>query len=257
MSKQDENPSSRMMQFAGLSKKVTALVEKESDRGAILILAAYVEELLGLIISESCSSEKLGEELLQFRSPGGDFSSKILLCEAFGLISQDESIAANCLRRVRNGAAHFDQKGRGFDVLFDSPQTVQQIAAFLDILNLKLPSHKPEHVRAAFVTTARLLTTRLVFRVAEARRAVVPKTLKETANAWRARMKDTEVGRMILVAEQEARDGNPEQLFELMSATSEALKAAAAERALQRSSKHEHSEKAEPDGAGNSPRAGQ
>lgn len=226
MSQEDAKLSSRMRRFAELPKKVTALVEKESDRGAILILAAYVEELLGQIIFESCSSEKLGEELLQFRNPGGDFSSKILLCEAFGFISPDEANAANCLRRVRNNAAHFDPKGRGFDVLFDSPQTAQQIGAFLKFLNLKLTSDKPDGIRKAFVGATRLLATKLAFRIFEARRTVAPKTLKETANAWRARMKDTEIGQIIAAAEQEARDGNPEHLFQIMQATSKTLKLA-------------------------------
>ena len=250
MTQQEDKVSSRMRQFAGMPKKITTLVEKESDRGAILILAAYVEELLGLIISESCTSDKLGEGILQFRNPAGEFSSKILLCEALGLISPDESGAANCLRRVRNSAAHFDPKGRGFDVLFDSPQTVQQVAAFLEVLNLKLTSDKPEHVRASFVVAARLLATKLFIRVVDVRRAVTPRTLKETANAWRVRMKDTEIGRIIADAEREARDGNPEMLFELMQASSEALKLGA-ERALKKSSEHEESGKAEQGGAAN------
>jgi len=224
MSQENKKPSSRMRRFRGLPKQVSELVENESDRGAILILSAYVEEMIGLIVSEACTSEKLGEELLEFRKPAGDFSSKILLCEAFGLISPDEARAANCLRRIRNSAAHFDQKGRGFAVLFDSAQTAQQIKTFCECLNLGLNAEAPEGVRAGFVVATRLLTTKLSLRVFEVRRSIVPPTMKETANEWRSKMKDTEMGKLVSEAEEEAEQGKPEKLFDLMKKTSEVLK---------------------------------
>jgi len=217
-----------MAQFAGLPKKVTGHLEKESARGAILIVSAYVEEILALIISESCTSEKLGEEIQQYRRPAGDFSSKILLCEAFGLISPDEASAADCLRKVRNSAAHFDsRKGRGFDVLFDSAQTVEQIKRFFELLNLELTSKKPDEIQKEFASAARLLTTKLCLRMLDVQRASVAPPLKETANAWREKMKDTEIGKLFADAEQEARDGKPENLLNVMETCLEVLKLAA------------------------------
>jgi hypothetical protein len=55
--------------FLGMPKKVTALVDNESDRGAILILAAYLEEILGLIVNAMCLSDEEGARIQEHRGP--------------------------------------------------------------------------------------------------------------------------------------------------------------------------------------------
>lgn len=86
-------------EFLGLAKKVTELVEKESDRGAILILAAYLEEILGLLVRAICVSDKLGQKLTELNKPAGDFDSKIILCVSLGLISEDEGRALRFVQK--------------------------------------------------------------------------------------------------------------------------------------------------------------
>lgn len=71
--------------------KITELIEGESDRGAILILSAYLEELLGEVISASCISMQYAEKLMGYRQPAGDFSSKISLCVAQGHIHESDA----------------------------------------------------------------------------------------------------------------------------------------------------------------------
>jgi mannitol operon repressor len=80
---------------------------KESDRGAALSSAAYVDDLLADIarafLIENRSSASLVDEY-----PGAlsSFSSRILIAHAMGLISEDERDECNIIRKVRNEFAH-------------------------------------------------------------------------------------------------------------------------------------------------------
>jgi len=150
--------------FFGMPKEITKILATESDRGIILILAAYLEELLGLIIKESCISDKEADKLLEFGGSAGDFGSKRLLCTSLGLIHNEESAALKLVQNIRNRAAHFDKKGRGFKVLFDSNQTIDQVEALAEKMNVKLLSRKQEDVRFCFIIVSRFLTTKLYAR---------------------------------------------------------------------------------------------
>lgn len=219
--------------LSGLPKEITQLLEKESDRGAILIIAAYLEEILTEIVKANCVSDKEANSILDFRRPAGDFDSKICLCNAFALISTDEGRALNYVRRIRNQAAHFDRKGgRGFNVLFDSPQTIDLVAAFAKVLNQEITTREPKNVRRVFTLLGRILAFRLYVRLIESQRPQPLKSLKEIANAWREQHKNTSHGRQIAEAEELARKGNPENLFKILQNTMDALKTAA-QRAIQ------------------------
>jgi hypothetical protein len=180
-----ETPEPPEKRFIGLPKKISALLASESDRGAILIVAAYLDEILGLLIRAACVSDKIGEAILQHRQPAGDFSSRITLCEAFGLIDHEEVAGLTFVRKIRNQAAHFDQKGRGFDVLFDSSGTISQIRELAKVFRTVMKSEKPADVRALFIALARLIATRLYVRLFEQKRAPTPMTMKEKANVIR------------------------------------------------------------------------
>jgi hypothetical protein len=213
--------------FIGMPKKITKLVESESDRGAILILSAYLEEILGLVVRANCVSEVDAENLLEFRRPAGDFDSKISLCKAFALISPDESQALNYVRKVRNQAAHFDRKGgRGFDVLFDSPKTIDLVDSFAKALKQELATKDAKGVRQAFTLCCRFLAIRLYMRLFESRPPQALKSLKEKANELRVEMKDTKHGKLLTEVERQAREGNPEKLFEFFQNTMAALQTA-------------------------------
>jgi hypothetical protein len=178
----------------GLPARITKLVEGESDRGAILILAAYLDELLADLVRSICISDEAADDLLEYRRPAGDFESRITLCNALGLIHTAEAAGLQALRKIRNSAAHFDKKGRGFDVLFDSDSTVDQVANMAKAVNLSLSSREPEIVKQTFVISARFLAIRIMFRATDAVRPTVPPTLKEIANAIRDHVKGTPHG---------------------------------------------------------------
>jgi hypothetical protein len=193
--------------FVGMPKRITKLVEDESDRGAILILAAYLEEILGLIVSGACVSQEEGDKILEFRGPAGGFDLKIQLCKALALIHPVEVQGLDAVRKIRNCAAHFDSK-RGFDVLFDSQSTIDNVANLAKSQNLQLTSREPAYVREVFIVCVRLLATKLYFRFANVQRPQPLPTVKETANEYRERMKGTERGTAIAKMEAEIMAGN-------------------------------------------------
>lgn len=172
--------------FKGIPEKLTKLLDSESDRGVILIVAAYLDELLGLIIRSATVSDSLGAGLLDHRHPAGDFSGRISLCEAFGLIHEQEARALNLVRKIRNSAAHFDGKGRGFDVLFDSPGTSDQVNELSQAMNLGSIKGASAD-RDYFILLARLLATRLYARGTMNQRIAAPQTIKEIAAIHRAK----------------------------------------------------------------------
>lgn len=205
-------------EFLGLAEKVSELVKSESDRGAILILAAYLEEILGLLVRAICVSDKLGQRLTELNKPAGDFDSKIVLCVSLGLISEDEEKALRFVQKIRNRAAHFDKKGRGFDVLFDSDPTIDQVSEFVELFQSKIESREPEVVKEAFVKSCRILATKLYIRLAKIGRMPMALSSKEEAANILERMKDTDFGKYLAAMRQEASEGNADKLFELLYA---------------------------------------
>jgi mannitol operon repressor len=82
-------------------------LNKESDRGGVLISCSYVDELLRQTLLaffiENDNSNRLVEG---FNAPLGTFSTRISAAFALGLISEREFRECNTLRRVRNRFAH-------------------------------------------------------------------------------------------------------------------------------------------------------
>jgi mannitol operon repressor len=128
----------------------TAFLEelnKESDRGAALVSAAMLDELLGKIILafliENTDTKKL---LSGLNAPLGTFSSRIIAAYSLGLISEEEHDECNWLRLVRNEFAHHVHQK------FDD-QKVKDICANLRFAAKQIPSH-PNLPRAQFLTSA-------------------------------------------------------------------------------------------------------
>mgnify|MGYP005995181533 CR=1 FL=1 len=208
----------------GMPKKITALVDNESARGKILILAAYLDELLTELIQYSCVSEKAANKILDYRAPGGDFDSKIILCASFAFIHESEEKALNAIRKIRNKAAHFDKKGKGFDVLFDAEQTYGQVCNLGEALNLTKPSRETEEVEDYFVMCCRLLATKLMIRGTQAVRPEPKTTVKEMANAFRNEFKHTPQGAYLSEIEENMKKGDLSSLGDFFKGMKKAFK---------------------------------
>lgn len=205
----DENKANSVVSdFLSMPKEITKLVKDESDRGGILILSAYLEEILGLLLQSICITEKHGQKLLQLNSPAGDFNSKRTLCTALGLISNDEDKALKIIQNIRNKAAHFDRKGRGFDVLFNSEQTINQVLELSKALNTKLRSRDSSSVKEQFNSNCRLLSSKLYLRLPRIQRMIEPKSNKEEAAAILKELKGTDIGEFLEEMRNDTKNGN-------------------------------------------------
>jgi DNA-binding MltR family transcriptional regulator len=84
----------------------------ESNRGAVLIGTAkveeYIEKLIISVLPKQEKKYKLG--LLKYPGALSSFSSKIELSFAFRLIDENLYNALNVLRKIRNKAAHTSEK---------------------------------------------------------------------------------------------------------------------------------------------------
>jgi hypothetical protein len=80
---------------------------KETERGAALAAAAFLDNLLRRVISNFLIPNDSGFSLVEgFNAPFGTLSARIAACHAMGLISETEFREAEIVRKVRNEFAH-------------------------------------------------------------------------------------------------------------------------------------------------------
>lgn len=174
-----EKAKTKESAFLNLPEKITALLETESDRGAILIIATYIEEILGLLIAAGCVSDTLADNVLKHGQPAGTFDSRMLLAQAFGMIHDEDIKGLRIIQKIRNKAAHFDRSSRGFDVLFDSPATADQVVELSSHFYEKLTDRSPLAVRLSFIESARNVANRLLMRRQDIKRPTALKSTQE------------------------------------------------------------------------------
>ena len=94
---------------------VIGMLREESDRGAVLVGAAFLDDLLQELLAAffvdpaSLSSAKERDRLnglFQPNGAAGSFSSRITLAYALGLISKRDCDDLNLVREIRNDFAH-------------------------------------------------------------------------------------------------------------------------------------------------------
>lgn len=91
-------------------EKVLNLLSKESDRGLVLVGAAFVDTLLEELLTKYfVDDSENSKALLDNMGALSTFSSRIRLAYALGLISKDDFIDLNLLRKIRNDCAHSDE----------------------------------------------------------------------------------------------------------------------------------------------------
>ena len=82
-------------------------VQKESERGSVLVTCSMLDDLLRKIISSFLLKGKEANDLIEgFNAPLGTFSARIKCAHAMGLITKKEFSECNILRKIRNEFAH-------------------------------------------------------------------------------------------------------------------------------------------------------
>ena len=93
---------------------------KETERGAALLAAALLDEMLRRIIAAYLIPNEGAEKLLSgFNAPLGSFSARISAALALGVINEVEAAECGRLRKIRNEFAH------GVKVSFKNPVVVR------------------------------------------------------------------------------------------------------------------------------------
>lgn len=83
------------------------LLNKESDRGKVLISTGFLEEQLKIVLLAFMLDTSQAKEMVEGgNAPFGTFSARITACYVLGLITENEHHDLNLVRRIRNDFAH-------------------------------------------------------------------------------------------------------------------------------------------------------
>ena len=151
-----------MTHFSDNLKYLVKGIDDESDRGCVLIAAAFIEDQLEQLLrgrfcdSRHCQKHSVNE-LFRLMGPLSSFSAKTHMAYALTLISKNDFTAINSIRKIRNDFAHKFEEAS-----FEDRQTrdhVSNIAEFA--LTEKQADATKKDVKLMFVTSVGSLIARL------------------------------------------------------------------------------------------------
>jgi mannitol operon repressor len=113
-------------------------VKKESDRGAVLILAALLDDLLELSIRSLLLDHVRTDQLLD-NGPLGSLGSRALAAFVLGILSESEYQECERVRKVRNVFAH------EVDCTFETTKVKEICSSFVSVLNPRTRGANPRN----------------------------------------------------------------------------------------------------------------
>ena len=163
-------------------------LEGESDRGCMLVVGAWLDELLGHLLEASIVSHGPTRKALfeEPNAPLATFSGRINLAHGLGLIAQDEYEALHQIRSLRNTAAHFEKKklARGFITGFEDETVASQVRALKVLDKIIVEAVENEQpARWLFNMAGAVLVGRLMVRPKETK-ARTPAAMTDWARYW-------------------------------------------------------------------------
>lgn len=139
---------------------------KESDRGAVLIAASRLDEVLKGLLNAFLRKTKTAKELIDgFNAPLGTFSARINACHALGLIEEQEYNEINIIRKIRNQFGH-----QWKNVSFET----QSISAHMENIDWYGPDEVMQTPRAKFNFLVAILLRDLLWRERLVKKCKVP-----------------------------------------------------------------------------------
>ncbi len=143
--------------------KIVRELEEQTDRGAAIIGAAYLEDRLAEAIKTRLVSDfgaityksgRLEERIFRGQGPLGTFGAKIDLAYALGMLGENSHRDAHLIRSIRNDFAHIAEKTR-----FSTPKIKNQCGALWLPANMLWPGTKkpPAEPREQYLRTVTLI----------------------------------------------------------------------------------------------------
>jgi len=139
--------------------KLELILSEESDRGAAILGASYIEErlremLLNFMIQSDESEKLLNRQL-------STFDSRISLAFGLGLINRDEYLSLDLLRKIRNEFAHnFNE-----ELSFDDSNVASKCGNLLFDDHFWVSGKEVKTNRDKFICSTFILGRSLLFRV--------------------------------------------------------------------------------------------
>lgn len=104
----------------------------ESDRGAAVLAGSYADNVLGKYLAYKCKDKSKEEDLFGSNGPLSTFSQRILISQAFGLISGNAAVTLQHIRKIRNYFAHHP-----LEATFETSPVREWIGILRDLIELR------------------------------------------------------------------------------------------------------------------------
>ncbi|ESX87004.1 hypothetical protein [Mesorhizobium sp. LNJC405B00] len=132
------------------SRRAVRDLDNESDRGAIILAATNVEDMLELRILEKLPALRVDEtarkSVFEQDGPVSTFSRKILMAYSMGIIDKPYRKLIDLVREIRNACAHSRQP-----ISLEVPELQEACKVVISDIWPDIKDHDPKTIRMAFV----------------------------------------------------------------------------------------------------------
>jgi hypothetical protein len=161
----------RIPELSEDSRRFVEDLQKETDRGAALVGAAFVDNVLeSMLRAFFVDDAKVVNELLKPAGAAGTLSARIDLAYCMGLMGKREYKDLGIIRRIRNEFAHLD---RPVSFRMQGAKSLCQQLVTPKVLGMEGYSNRDRFITTVVVTAVRLLSTAMPLK-----HRVVPEDLK-------------------------------------------------------------------------------